>query len=179
MTSHPVTVTERDTVPRASRHIRPSLEGGVHVTRDQKGKGIGGIDLVIGHRVLRTGTRQLSTGLQFSAGGRDGEIKYQRRAKQQLETRLQRSTIPRASIPHIRSNRPDHLNTETAILIRWLAQAAHRCCSVLQHHRVTVDGTSARALSAILTLSERKARARVRSTAKRLNSRNVQGCRPS
>lgn len=32
--SHRVTVTERDTVPRASRHMRPSLEGAVYVTRD-------------------------------------------------------------------------------------------------------------------------------------------------
>jgi hypothetical protein len=34
--SHPVTVTKRDTVPRASRHMRPSLEGAVYVTRDQR-----------------------------------------------------------------------------------------------------------------------------------------------
>jgi hypothetical protein len=34
--SHPVTVTERDTVLRASRHMRPSLEGAVYVTRDQR-----------------------------------------------------------------------------------------------------------------------------------------------
>jgi hypothetical protein len=33
--SQPVTVTERDTVPRPSRHIRPSLEGGVNVTGDR------------------------------------------------------------------------------------------------------------------------------------------------
>jgi hypothetical protein len=33
--SHPVTVTERDTVPRASRHIRHTISGGVDVTRDQ------------------------------------------------------------------------------------------------------------------------------------------------
>ena len=33
--SHPVTVTEGDTVTRASRHIGPPLEGAVYVTLDQ------------------------------------------------------------------------------------------------------------------------------------------------
>jgi len=33
--SHPVTVTEGDTVTRASRHIGPPLEGAVNVTLDQ------------------------------------------------------------------------------------------------------------------------------------------------
>ena len=36
--SHAVTVTGCDTVFRASRHIRPSIEGGVHVTRDAEQK---------------------------------------------------------------------------------------------------------------------------------------------
>jgi hypothetical protein len=35
--SHAVTVTECDAVPRASRHIRPPIRGGVHVTRDAQG----------------------------------------------------------------------------------------------------------------------------------------------
>ena len=34
--SHAVTVTERDNVLRASRHIRPPIRGGVHVTRDME-----------------------------------------------------------------------------------------------------------------------------------------------
>jgi hypothetical protein len=53
--SHAVTVTERDTVLRASRHIRPPRGGGAHVTRDQiegSNRGKGRNHLVISMRVL-------------------------------------------------------------------------------------------------------------------------------
>jgi hypothetical protein len=74
--SHGVTVTSCDTVPRASRHIRPSLEGGVHVTRDQQQDGI---DLIIGHHVLRAGTVQTSPRLQITRSCPDAGVQYQQR----------------------------------------------------------------------------------------------------
>lgn len=65
--SQPVTVTERDTVPRASRHIRPPIRGGVHVTRDQTEAGQGPVHLLEGSCLLAIENRQISMLRKISA----------------------------------------------------------------------------------------------------------------
>ena len=148
LVSHPVTVTERDTVLRASRHIRPPIRGGVNVTRDQKV-----LEDVLGWvRVFTLGNLEISTPQQFT------RLNRRRRLECHQPARRRGNGIARRNPPHVLPSLSgtSHVAFQALDLLAWQVRSP-----ALGATADVAERAFARALSAILTLSERKTRARL------------------
>jgi hypothetical protein len=171
--SHPVTVTERDTVPRASRHIRPPIRGGGNVTRDRK-CGEGRISARHRHmcvdsqcRALRTIPRGYQPGLAARVTQRVFmPARYQGPPNSRTNPRPSyglpaASLFPCASRPHNPTARTSHNPLQH--------NETHRCHHLSADQRERVF---ARALSRPSALLEGKTRARQRSAKRKTRRSN-------
>jgi hypothetical protein len=153
--SHAVTVTERDTVPRASRHIRPPIRGGGNVTRDRK-CGEDGIDLITRECVLIfNGSRSsIEVGSLPRLAARVIYAFERSNRTEQRPARRRTSGLPCPAVSITAGRRAQPSAFATFHASFW------RSVRNWEDHGNVGEGPFARALSAIITLSERKTRAR-------------------